>query len=1345
MHYKNRYIFAGIVLLALGITSFLLPRSSQATLPNRQSWQHTAGTCSSTVQGAVFGRPSDNCGGTNTSFDSNEIYAPAIIRDTASSTAPCGSVASGNTCYRNWYTGIDSSGVRRIGYAVSPDGITWQRQVGSAGNGSVLGAGPSGNFDSAGSSFATVIKEDSTYRMWYVGYNGSTFSIGQATSSDGLNWSRVNGSLSGNAMLRPSGVNGDFDQDILASPKVIRDTASALAPCESGRSSGTCYRMWYQGIDESPTYIYRVGYAVSADGNTWQRVAGSAGGNAVLGTGSGFDAVSIGVPSVIKDGALFRMWYDGRDVSGNVAIGHAISIDGINWVRPNPNLAVYSGSNDPGSFSPDNVWSSMVIKEGTSYRMWYGVSTRNSSYRFGHAFVNPGSSLGSLSRSTAGNTHTINFTLQESIPAGGSILISLPSTIAANQISIASTSGFDSSISWNVEDGTVSDVDALGQSRHAILARMPSGSSSGAKSISITLGSAPSSDLIAHVQSFDGREVLEYGSIDLINGTTLGNTPVPTLGATSTATSVGSSPTATLTTTPSPSPTNVSTATPTVAVDLSHRQNWVFVSGNCDNSLQGAIFGLPNSNCGGNTTTFDSNQIYPPTVILDQASTSMPCESGRTSGQCYRMWYVGNDSVWARRIGYAVSPDGITWMRVPGLLTGGSVFAGGSSGAFDSHGVSTMTVIKVSDTLHMWYSGMGSGENVEGIGYATSTDGITWTRVTGPLTGGAVLRASGVAGTFDEREVVAPSVIRDQASSALPCESGRTSGVCFRMWYEGVPASNAFRLGYAVSPDGINWTRVAGSGTGGSILDSGSMGSFDDNAIGVTTVIKEGALFRMWYEAKNYSNEFSVGSAVSSDGINWQRPSPNVAVFTGANDTMTQSPDYIWAPRVLKVGHSYRLYYPTSIRNNSVRFGLAVMSPGQQLGSFSISRSGNTYTLSFSTSQAIPNNGSVLITLPPEIPFSDVSLGSISGFGSGATYTADPAAITDGLSGGSSRGALVVRLPNGAGTGNKTISFSLTNLPGGDPSVLLQTFDQRQVLEYGWRTLNNAILPTATALPTPNTSITPSATATPTITAIPTATPTVTATPTATSTANSATATATRTATPTVTAAPTPTAGATATPSSSGNFALQFDGTNDVLLGAQLSNPSSQTIEMWLRPSSGNQQAVIMASTDDITGWSLELNNGRVTWWMINSSNAWVSTQHSTSLNANTWYHIAITISSGSVKIFVNGQGNSASNLGAVSQGPDLSIGGLSGYGFYTGQIDELRISNSQRYSTNFTPPSQQFPVDSNTLALYRFNENSGQSAADASGNSSSLSLGTSTGSDNADPTWVASSAPSTP
>ncbi|MCS6881916.1 MAG: hypothetical protein RMK84_06890 [Oscillochloridaceae bacterium] len=562
-----------------------------------------------------------------------------------------------------------------------------------------------------------------------------------------------------------------------------------------------------------------------------------------------------------------------------------------------------------------------------------------------------------------------------------------------------------------------------------------------------------------------------------------------------------------------------------------NNQLWQQVVGPC---AGGAVFGRAGDGCGGAGTFFDVTEIFPPQVLRDAASPAAPCENGRTSGLCYRMWYVGTGPapLYERRIGYAVSPDGIAWSRVPGNAYGGAVFEGsGVPGAFDRAGVSTMNIIRVGSIFRMYYSGFSDPNTIAGIGLAESVDGRTWTRVPGNAGSGAVLRHSGDPAQFDASYVVAPSVLLDQASPAAPCEGGRASGPCYRMWFEGVRTSPAysFAIGYALSPDGVNWTRVSNY-SDGSIFRAGPFGTFDDNSVGVPFVIKDGAIYRMWYEAKGFTAGFTTGHVVSTDGRAWVRPTPNAPVYTGASDAIVAgAPDEVWAVRGLKEGPRYRLYYATSTRPNSFRFGLAEMTPGTPLTGVSIERAGMLYNLRFTTG-AIPNGGSVLVTLPPEVDIATVVPQTLGGFGVEATLAADPAAVTDAWSGGTARGALLARLPQGAPAGQKTISFTLGGALPDDAAALIQIFNRREVIGYAEVSFSEAP-PTPTSTPTPTNTSAPTATPTPTNTSAPTATPTPTNTsaPTATPTPTDIRAPLV---TPTSTVAPTQPPGSNGDPSS---------------------------------------------------------------------------------------------------------------------------------------------------------------------------------------------------------------------
>ena len=69
----------------------------------------------------------------------------------------------------------------------------------------------------------------------------------------------------------------------------------------------------------------------------------------------------------------------------------------------------------------------------------------------------------------------------------------------------------------------------------------------------------------------------------------------------------------------------------------------------------------------------------------------------------------------------------IDWIKHPN-----SVLGPGPSGSWDDSNVSLACVILFNDTLHMWYDGNwdNSGSVNNGIGHATSVNGINWIKDT---------------------------------------------------------------------------------------------------------------------------------------------------------------------------------------------------------------------------------------------------------------------------------------------------------------------------------------------------------------------------------------------------------------------------------------------------------------------------------------------------------------------------------------------------------------------------------------------------------------------------------------
>lgn len=137
--------------------------------------------------------------GENGSWDDSGVADPSVILDGGG--------------YKMWYAGYDGLGWR-IGYATSSDGVVWKKHPSSP----VLDIGMSGAWDDDFVLRPGVVFDGIEYRMWYSGYNGSTVRIGYATSPDGVVW----GKYPGNPVLNV-GSTGAWDDDHVTRASVLFD------------------------------------------------------------------------------------------------------------------------------------------------------------------------------------------------------------------------------------------------------------------------------------------------------------------------------------------------------------------------------------------------------------------------------------------------------------------------------------------------------------------------------------------------------------------------------------------------------------------------------------------------------------------------------------------------------------------------------------------------------------------------------------------------------------------------------------------------------------------------------------------------------------------------------------------------------------------------------------------------------------------------------------------------------------------------------------------------------------------------------------------------------------------
>lgn len=103
------------------------------------------------------------------------------------------------------------------------------------------------------------------------------------------------------------------------------------------------------------------------------------------------------------------------------------------------------------------------------------------------------------------------------------------------------------------------------------------------------------------------------------------------------------------------------------------------------------------------------------------------------------------------------------------------------------------------------------------------------------------------------------------------------------------------------------------------------------------------------------------------------------------------------------------------------------------------------------------------------------------------------------------------------------------------------------------------------------------------------------------------------------------------------------------------------------------------------------------------------------------WSHVAASFDGTVYELHVNGKHqDSIEDPGAINTSlGDFTIGWLPQWGeAFTGQIDEVRVSNVARYPAgDFDAPTGEWASDGDTVLLMHFNEGSGDTTSDDSGN----------------------------
>jgi len=190
------------------------------------------------------------------------------------------------------------------------------------------------------------------------------------------------------------------------------------------------------------------------------------------------------------------------------------------------------------------------------------------------------------------------------------------------------------------------------------------------------------------------------------------------------------------------------------------------------------------------------------------------------------------------------------------------------------------------------------------------------------------------------------------------------------------------------------------------------------------------------------------------------------------------------------------------------------------------------------------------------------------------------------------------------------------------------------------------------------------------------------------------------------------------TSESKGNYALQFDGKSTVKIPKTTwSERDELTFEIFAK-AFGEYKQGEKAQYLINQAFTAILERGEHWIFMVNSESEGKTkvgaSKSDQRMEPERWVHLAGVIKNRKIQIFVDGVPAKAVQLPNKvnsKEGSQVILGGN-----FTGSIKGVRISKAALYEKAFTPP-RQFLKESSTLALYHFDEGSGDILKDSSGN----------------------------
>jgi len=238
---------------------------------------------------------------------------------------------------------------------------------------------------------------------------------------------------------------------------------------------------------------------------------------------------------------------------------------------------------------------------------------------------------------------------------------------------------------------------------------------------------------------------------------------------------------------------------------------------------------------------WDDQGVRDPRLMIDTSGDPV------TESDKYILYYTGYADSSTRAIGRATSSDRVTWAK-----DAGNPILEGAGGEWDANGTLGCCVIKLGAKSYVMFYCSHTGTTY-GVGRATSTDGISWTKY--DTDGGPILTAADFAGIGATNSMGIPYCIINNAGNYI-------------LLFESLVGTH-YRIFGATSADGITFTAL----NSGAALLSEVTSTWEGYGVANPYLYQfaSGEYLLGYNGSATDGSEFSIGFAKSSNLTSWTR------------------------------------------------------------------------------------------------------------------------------------------------------------------------------------------------------------------------------------------------------------------------------------------------------------------------------------------------------------------------------------------------------------------------------------------------------------------------------------------